>query len=358
MYAREEATNACATVLRDLVASVADIPEIGAFDLQVSPGGQQSNYSPVSWVRLYSRAYSPSVLGGFYLIYLFAADGARAYLSLSQGTSEFRSGDWHSINDRDALLARAAETRTRLVDLDLSPTERALHAAIDLSRSQAPVKAQAKRRIRDHEDGAIFAYEYNRADIPAHDELLADVTRMLPGLVRLYGATVTWTGATAHQPGSPVEAKLRAILRGQGRQQDPLVRQAVERYAETLAERHFTRNGWTVDRVGRFSPGYDLYCEHPDGRRLHVEVKGSQTPAEKVILTRGEVEHNWSAGECDAEHALYVVSSVDVADSTTEVSCSGGREQCIWPWTIDPEALESLQYAYRVPTEDSRSSGG
>jgi|SRR6185503_7298494 len=61
---------------------------------------------------------------------------------------------------------------------------------------------------------------------------------------------------------------------------------AVEHRAVTAAIEHFEAAGWTVEDVGDFRP-YDLHCTK-DGRTLHVEVKGTTSAGEKVILTRNE----------------------------------------------------------------------
>ena len=54
------------------------LPSLADLDLQVKAGGRQSNFSPLPWVRVYSRRYAPSAYRGIYLVYLFAADGSRA----------------------------------------------------------------------------------------------------------------------------------------------------------------------------------------------------------------------------------------------------------------------------------------
>ena len=60
--------------------------------LKVSTGGRRGGVGPVPWVRIFSPSYSPRPTEGFYVVYLFAGDGSRVYLSLNQGTSESRPG--------------------------------------------------------------------------------------------------------------------------------------------------------------------------------------------------------------------------------------------------------------------------
>lgn len=47
------------------------------------------------------------------------------------------------------------------------------------------------------------------------------------------------------------------------------------------------------------------------GAVLHVEVKGTRTLGEKVVLTANEVEHTRLAARCGAEHVLYVLSQIE-----------------------------------------------
>jgi hypothetical protein len=71
------------TVLDD-VAAPAGLADL---DLRVHAGGDMGYISPFPWVRVYSDIYAHSAQNGIYLVYLFAADGSRVYLSLHQGTS-------------------------------------------------------------------------------------------------------------------------------------------------------------------------------------------------------------------------------------------------------------------------------
>lgn len=96
----------------------------------------------------------------------------------------------------------------------------------------------------------------------------------------------------------------------------------IEQYAEGHAAEHFSAIGWHVARVGMFKLGYDLQCTKADGSVLHVEVKGTRTLGEKIFLTANEVEHVRQAARCGAEHALYVVSQIEVSE---DMQCSGGK---------------------------------
>src|SRR5262249_747782 len=114
------------------------------------------------------------------------------------------------------------------------------------------------------------------------------------------------------------------------------------------AEAYFQALGWRVQRVGPQHLGYDLDCQNTEGGRVHVEVKGTQGLGEEVFLTRNEAAHSGPRSECSAEHALYVLSAVEVS-GTGPGKCPGGIPCCVRPWSIDQAALTPTVYAYRVP---------
>lgn len=223
---------------------------------------------------MYSPQYAPTAQQGIYLVYLFATDGSRAYLSLNQGTSELRSGRMRSITDTPVLLSRAGEARTALGDL--IEAEGAAGAAMSIDLAWQGLRSSDSRyKARAHEDANILAREYLSGQIPRDGQLLSDLTGMLPLLARLYGEETTVASSVARTPGTATGAPTAP---GQGQELDPVVRRKVELCAEDHAIEHFTGQGWTVKRVGSLKLGYDLECKKSNGAVLHVEVKGTQTP--------------------------------------------------------------------------------
>ena len=71
----------------------------------------------------------------------------------------------------------------------------------------------------------------------------------------------------------------------QGFKVSPTVRKAIEEHAVEMARAHYAAKGYTVRIVGK---PYDLDCSC-DGSQVYVEVKGTQTSGEEVLLTPGEV---------------------------------------------------------------------
>lgn len=173
---------------------------------------------------------------------------------------------------------------------------------------------------------------------------------MLTLLLALYGDLKREDDAAA-RPGADSEtesAGAEHLNRVQELLRDAAVRRAVELHAEDSAVEHFTKQGWTVERVGHLKLGYDLECRDSLGQSLHVEVKGTQSSAEEVFLTRNEVFHLSADAACPSQHALYVLSEI-MLSSTGEIDRKSGRRTRLLPWTIDTSLLTPTAYAYRVP---------
>jgi hypothetical protein len=337
-----------AAVLADLADAMdqalngpAGRPWRASLGLQVRAGGQQGWVALVPWVRVYSPDQSPTAQEGIYLTYLFAGDGSRAYLSLMHGSSEFRSGSMRAITDERVLLARAGAARSALGDLAEADVAADAAQSIDLAwkRFSSPERAKA------YESANILAREYQTGQIPPDTQLLADLAGMLPLLARLYGADSTVLPEASGGAGGPAVSSGQA----QGRANNSDIRKAIERFAEDHAIAYFEEQEWQVKRVGQYKLGYDLVCTKPDGTILHVEVKGTRTLGEKVILTANEVEHTRHAAYCGAEHILYVLSQITVAAGDT-ITCSGGTATRLRPWTISDNDLIPTEYAYAVST--------
>lgn len=85
-----------------------------------------------------------------------------------------------------------------------------------------------------------------------------------------------------------VEALEKSHAKSQGFQLDSKLRKALEDYAMEAAKRHFLSDGYEVEDHSKNRP-YDLCCKRKK-ELLYVEVKGTQTKGEEIILTSGEVD--------------------------------------------------------------------
>lgn len=135
--------------------------------------------------------------------------------------------------------------------------------------------------------------------------------------------------------------------RGQGFGLTKLERDAVEAHAMGVAMAFLAsaRGGsWpAIDDVHRNQP-FDLYCHSAVGE-LHVEVKGTTSDGEFVVLTRNEVQHARTSGSS----ALLVVAHVTLARGS-EPKASGGEVRFFQPWAVSDDDLRPIAFSYAVPS--------
>jgi uncharacterized protein DUF3883 len=93
---------------------------------------------------------------------------------------------------------------------------------------------------------------------------------------------------------------------------------------------------------------HDLHCER-NGRERRVEVKGTTSAGQEVLLTPNEVAHN-HAHRPDVD--LFLVRRIELSvDDDGEVLAAGG-ECVVWEaWALDDASLTPLGYSYRVPPD-------
>lgn len=161
---------------------------------------------------------------------------------------------------------------------------------------------------------------------------------------QLVDALGGWPDEDPEDAAAKAAWEARARARGQGFAVSPAARKAIEEYAMQLAEEHFCKE-YEVTRVGK---PYDLYCMHQaSGAVLYVEVKGTTTAGEEVLLTPNEVRF---AREHAGQMALFVLSGIiiDVSEDD-QVTASAGTTRIRHPWNIDAGELKPVGYFYAVP---------
>jgi MrcB-like, N-terminal domain len=83
-------------------------------DLAVEGRDGTGRKTRVPWIRVYSKSRSPSATSGWYVSFLFAADGSAIFLSINQGTTSWDSGNL-KISAAEVLDARVRWARGILV---------------------------------------------------------------------------------------------------------------------------------------------------------------------------------------------------------------------------------------------------
>jgi hypothetical protein len=139
-----------------------------------------------------------------------------------------------------------------------------------------------------------------------------------------------------------VEALEKGHAKKQGFLLDSKLRKALEDYAMEAATRYFRKKGYDVEDLHEDHP-YDLRCTKKD-EKLYVEVKGTQTNGESIILTSGEVEF---ARRQKGQMALFVLHSIKVSPDGAVLS--NEEKTVILPWDVDQGCLKPISYWYEAP---------
>ena len=128
--------------------------------------------------------------------------------------------------------------------------------------------------------------------------------------------------------------------KGQGFNITPELRKKIETYSVSKAKKYFEKLGFSVKNVGS-THSYDLECKK-SGNILRVEVKGTQSAGESIILTPNEIE-----SARNHETALYILHSISVTQKDQKYKLSGGKELIMNPWKIDKQGkLKSISFIY------------
>ena len=329
--------------IRDRADSLATTAQIPVKELGVEGRDATGMKNEVPWVRIHSRTESPNATAGWYVVYLFDALGDRVYLSLNQGTTEWTGSDFR-LRPPDELRARVAWARHVLGPLLRERPD--LVSEISLHSRRSPLGPAYER-------GNVLAIAYDAGAVPGPEQLDHDLILM----ARLLGHTYAADAAAPYVPGDlPPEvvgvvelattvAGGRAPRRrgGQGFGLTKAEQLAVEGRAIEVAEEHLERQGWKVLYVGARQT-WD--CEATrDKDKIYVEVKGTTSPGETVILTGAQVR------EYRKKHpntALIVVRDIVLDRSGSEPVATGGEPVEIRPWVIENDALSAIAWTYRT----------
>ncbi len=131
----------------------------------------------------------------------------------------------------------------------------------------------------------------------------------------------------------------------QGYMRDVKKRNAVEGHAMYVAYEHYFNNGYEVeDCSGLRNIGYDYKCIKGD-EVIEVEVKGTQTKGDSVMLTSNEVINaKTSQNQCD----LFIVHSMEVEMQEGEYDITSHEVKVVEKWNPEDKDLEPKTYKYKV----------
>ena len=325
--------------------------EIFIEDLWVEGKDGDGNKAEIPWVRIGSKELSPSAMKGWYVVFLFSATGSNCYLSLGH-SSMIYEGDSTEKRYQKPLPAQLA------LEMMNWGREKLQLNSLKIPRLKFVMDLEAKGILAAaYNRTSLCGFEYSKVNIPSDDQIFSDVEFLLEMLSKVYllqetDATIPGSESPEHRDAiaAIAQAAGRDLTgpRRQGRARLPQAhKKAIEERAVEVAMKHLEENGFTdIKDVGK-SHSFDISAKL-NGVSFFIEVKGTMSLGEKVVLTKNEVllhrqeyPHN----------ALIVVSQIDL-DRSEPPSANGGKILFISPWRIDDSDLDALGYDYRVATDD------
>jgi hypothetical protein len=139
------------------------------------------------------------------------------------------------------------------------------------------------------------------------------------------------------------EAAAGRIPHRQGFMQSADARRAVELRGMAVARDALEARGYTAFDDVSLTESYDFRCLLGE-TEVHVEVKGTTSSGERILLTRNEVAH---ARDWHPDVVLVVVHGIALDD---EAVATGGTANVIEGWAPRDAELEPLSYQCIVPT--------
>ena len=290
----------------------------------------------VPWVRLYSRARSPSATQGWYCVYLFHADGNAVSLCLVHGSTQFINGEYKP---------RSSDETERLVSWANSALKERGASTDDLQVDALHLGGSSPT-TRAYERTIVVYRTYTRSAVPADRELLRDLQRFSDLLQILYElGDLGRSPETQNTDVSEIVALSSALSRGSTKGMrfglTAKERSAVEKRAMKVAADWLRANGYTYTDVSH-NCSFDYEAQKGNDTFI-VEVKGSTGPLTSILLTKNEVAIHT---ERHPMNILLLIDNIDLDRSRSTPKASGGCLRVIAPWVIEHSHLSPLSYSY------------
>ena len=119
---------------------------------------------------------------------------------------------------------------------------------------------------------------------------------------------------------------------------------AIEERAVQLTREHFENElGYATEDVGA-TQSYDVHATK-GAEVVKIEVKGTTTGGEAVVLTRNEVKLHLDE---HPNNAFALVRNIVLERNAVQPVATGGELTVSMPWRLDINRLEPIAYTYRV----------
>lgn len=128
---------------------------------------------------------------------------------------------------------------------------------------------------------------------------------------------------------------------GQGFQSDVEIRLMIEAHAMAICKKYYSDMSYEVEDVSANS-SYDFIIKK-NGQSRFVEVKGTQTAGDTIVLTKNEVNLSRAQGD---SMVLFIVHSIVMNKKT--VKKGSGVVVIIDPWRVNDDRLTPISFTYRL----------
>lgn len=140
---------------------------------------------------------------------------------------------------------------------------------------------------------------------------------------------------------------LEHSIGNQGFQSDIVARLMVEAYAMKRCEEYYRTKGYAVKDVSA-THSCDFIVEK-SSKKLFVEVKGTQSLGQKIILTKNEV-----ALSLDESHEMELFLVHSIVLNKKSVKNDSGKILIVKPWKVDESKLTPISYTYDLSSGDDK----
>ncbi|ANK12762.1 MrcB family domain-containing protein [Erythrobacter neustonensis] len=315
------------------VTGSAVLPFKGRLNVQGKDGTGRKTFVP--WIRVHSPELSPSAQKGWYVVFLFHANGDGVSLCVSHGSTSFNGRDFVPRSDEEVaeLMSWARGLLGKQAGL------LGFREGVDLGSNFG--------LSGPYERTTAFSKFYPVEILPGDEQLQKDLEQAVGLLGQLYHAIELGRAPEAVAPDiQEAQLQLEAIASprrsnsrgGQGFGLSAAQRKVVEDQAMHLAKGWLKANGYDDIQDVSATQSCDFTASR-GGVEHVVEVKGTTAGFGTILLTANEVElHRVN----NPHNVLIVVHSIDLLEMRTQAA--GGIVTAIEGWEVDKAELRPLSY--------------
>jgi len=149
-----------------------------------------------------------------------------------------------------------------------------------------------------------------------------------------------YSGSTIASPEDEIQEDILTPGR-QGFQSDVEIRLMIESHAMNVCKQYYLNKGYKVEDVSATHSCDFIITKNGENR--FIEVKGTQTSGNTIILTKNEVSLSREQG---GNMILFIVHSI--AMNKRSVKKNSGVISIIDPWIVSEEKLTPISFTYKI----------